>query len=240
MNYIDFYNKYGHLYHHVRVSRGKLFNEFIEMPAVFDLIKEFPHVKSVLDVGCGSGIYSKKLFELGYDVTAIDSSENMISIAKKYCGDLSINFINTSFESFEVDRKFDMILGSFLIGYFDNLDYLFEKMADLLADNGIVVVSGVHPIRESSSKDFEDGYFLNNYFSSDNYKTQLIEGVQPLELRKHTISSISRAVYHSNLQIILIDEPVPMLNEKKYSGNRDVEFYSRNPSVIIFILGKKV
>ena len=43
------------------------------------------HGERVLDIACGNGNFSKRLVELGADVTAFDYSRKMIDNAKKRC-----------------------------------------------------------------------------------------------------------------------------------------------------------
>ena len=41
-----------------------------------------PHAKTILDLGCGTGRHALKLAEMGYRVTGIDLSGEMLSVAK--------------------------------------------------------------------------------------------------------------------------------------------------------------
>lgn len=51
---------------------------------IIPFIKEHvPSHAKILDVGCGSGYGSYKLDQVGYDVTGVDISEEMIHLAKK-------------------------------------------------------------------------------------------------------------------------------------------------------------
>lgn len=68
----------------------------------------------ILDLGCGPGILSKYLSDLGYDVTGVDFAEQMISIARGIAP--KANFIVSDIASLELDDKFDgIVLAHFLI-----------------------------------------------------------------------------------------------------------------------------
>jgi len=41
--------------------------------------------KKILEVGCGTGNYTKILLKRGYEVTALDISEDMLKIAEEKC-----------------------------------------------------------------------------------------------------------------------------------------------------------
>ena len=56
-------------------------SEFREM---ISLINTYcPNKKHILEIGCGPGIFSLELARLGYDITAIDISDQSIEFAKK-------------------------------------------------------------------------------------------------------------------------------------------------------------
>ncbi len=231
-----YYDSFGRKYHDIRVKEGKLFNEYIEIPAVLELITSFPTVKSILDVGCGSGIYAKKLYELGYAVEGLDTNEEMIAIAKEYCEGLDIKFTHSPFEKYESSSKFDLALGSFLLGYFEDPSVLFSRMKDFLTPNGRIIVSGVHPIRTSSTSKVNEGYFVKDYFINPTYETVLLPGEEPVDIINHTFQDISNAAYTSGLSIERILEPVPQIKSEEYKGYRDFTFHMRNPSVVIFMM----
>lgn len=232
----EFYNKYGEKYHDLRVSRGKLFNEYIEMPAVLELLKTENGYKTILDVGCGSGIYAKILSQEGFFVEGIDSSKKMIDLANRYCTHTNAKFFHSSFENYSITRKYDIVLGSFILGYFKDLDILFSKARNLLLPNGMVVITGIHPIRESSTIRGNESYIINNYFELNNYESIIIDDIEPLKLAKHTFSEISQSANRNDFNIQLILEPKPVFRTINYHGNKDVEFFNRNPSIVIFKL----
>ena len=54
----------------------------------------------ILDIGCGGGLVSAGLSQLGADVTGIDFVENNIKVAKMHAkkNNLKINFVTKNFE----------------------------------------------------------------------------------------------------------------------------------------------
>jgi len=53
-------------------------------PSIIQEWIDNPNKKRILDLGCGTGLSSKKLIEKGACVTGIDLSEEMLKIAQKY------------------------------------------------------------------------------------------------------------------------------------------------------------
>jgi len=76
----DYAYAYDHLYHDKDYEKEC---DFIE--TIFQ--KFTSEVKTVLDLGCGTGGHALILSSRGYKVTGIDRSEDMLKIAKKRAHD---------------------------------------------------------------------------------------------------------------------------------------------------------
>jgi ubiquinone/menaquinone biosynthesis C-methylase UbiE len=99
--------------------------------------------KSVIDIGCGGGIYSKALVELGAaQVTGVDFSEEMLLGAAEHCGEYDqINFVtgnalNTNLPS----EKYDVIVERALIHHIKDLSECFAEAFRLLKAGGTLIV----------------------------------------------------------------------------------------------------
>lgn len=76
----------------------------------------------ILDVGCGGGILSEPLARIGAEVTGIDTSLQLIDVAKKHAlldSDLlgKLNYVQTTVENFEKENKekYDAVVASEVI-----------------------------------------------------------------------------------------------------------------------------
>ncbi len=65
-------------------------------------------VKTILDVGCGTGIYLVGLKKKGFDIEGLDLSEAMLKETKKK--DSKIKLYKKDMSSFEINKKYDSIL----------------------------------------------------------------------------------------------------------------------------------
>jgi SAM-dependent methyltransferase len=74
--------------------------------------------KTILDVGCGSGLYAIYFAQHGADVTGLDFSANMIELAERNAREegCSVRFLHQDFLTFAPETRFDHAL---LIGVFD-------------------------------------------------------------------------------------------------------------------------
>lgn len=97
----------------------------------------------ILDLACGKGRHAIHLNSLGYDVTAIDLSEESINIAKKAENETLAFFVHDMRELYW-SNHFDCILNLFTsFGYFDdendNLKTL-QSVYDSLKPGGVFVI----------------------------------------------------------------------------------------------------
>jgi len=114
----------------------------------------------ILDMACGAGrhaiIFARKIF----NVTAVDLSENLISIAERSAQNenLKINFVQSDIRNFESSNKFNLVINLFTsFGYFETDEENFsvlKKAYDLLVD---------------------DGYFVLDFFNSEFLQNNLVE-----------------------------------------------------------------
>jgi ubiquinone/menaquinone biosynthesis C-methylase UbiE len=102
-----------------------MFVDEVESNVAFGTIEIRPGMK-VLDVGCGTGIYSRRLADMGCSVVGVDISGNMLEIARKKVPEA--NFIESSvyalpFPKDHFDLVFSMATFEFIhnakAGYFE-------------------------------------------------------------------------------------------------------------------------
>ena len=77
-------------------------------------------ITSILDLGCGTGNYTLRLAERGYEVCGVDISESMLEIAREKIQNTpaSIQFFYSDIASIQLDRQFDAAIMMFaVLGY---------------------------------------------------------------------------------------------------------------------------
>jgi SAM-dependent methyltransferase len=83
-------------------------------------------VRTILDLGCGTGNHVFRLANRGYSVTGVDRSEDMLAIArlKAQESNLDCSFVHSDIRTFKSNKKFDVIIMMFaVLGYLtDNAD----------------------------------------------------------------------------------------------------------------------
>ena len=94
---------------------------------------------NALDLGCGSGYYTRVLLERGArHVTAVDLSNSMLSNLPATC----VTPIQASADAFDSDLSFDVICAAGLIEFVNDPARLLENARRLISDNGRLVLLG--------------------------------------------------------------------------------------------------
>ena len=122
------------------MSVAYLFRDFKEMPKLEKKALQLAKGK-VLDVGCGAGSHALYLQEKGFDITAIDISENAI----KACVLRGLKNCQVSdVLDLDAQEKFDTILllmnGAGMCGKLKNITKFLQKLKSLLTENGQILV----------------------------------------------------------------------------------------------------
>lgn len=110
-----------------------------------------PHVRTVLDVGCGIGDVARALVNRGYVVSALSPDRNH----EKYfdASSNNLSFIQATFEEFSSDTQYDLILMSESQNYFPT-DVGFTQCRRYLKPQGYLLVSGI--FRKEAGDTFQD------------------------------------------------------------------------------------
>jgi SAM-dependent methyltransferase len=136
------------------------FTDFANMASVLGL----PAGSRMLDVGCGSGWLSEYFARLGYDVTGIDISDDLISMARErvesvpYDVDhetkLSCRFETHDIEQTPLAHKFDAVVCYDSLHHFEDERTVFQNLAAMLNVGGLLfILEGHKPAAGSETED---------------------------------------------------------------------------------------
>ena len=98
--------------------------------------------RHVLDVGCGPGFFSVLLARLGYEVTAVDYTENMLAEARKnaahYGVDIDFRRMDAQRLDFE-DGIFDLVISRNVLWNLEQPEQAYREWLRVLKPNGTVM-----------------------------------------------------------------------------------------------------
>lgn len=218
---------------------GITYNDFIEQPAIKSMISNLKG-KSVLDLGCGDGHFSKYCVENGAEkVIGVDISNNMIERANKINKDNNIEFVCLPMEDLNLaNQKFDLIISSLSIHYVEDYRTLIRKINGLLKNNGEFIFSTEHPIATARKG---NNHWIKNeegnklHWALDNYQEEgerehdwVADGVV---VYHRTISTLINTLIEGGLVLDKIIEPQSILTGLEQMPNLINE--KRRPSFII-------
>jgi ubiquinone/menaquinone biosynthesis C-methylase UbiE len=124
-------------------TKGSWQRYLMHYKAIEKSIEDVPSVKRCLELGPGSGIWTKQLlFKFpNADFDLVDISKSMINQAKSNLGERkNFNFINKDIIAFSRSKKYDLIFASRVIEYIPEKERLFKKLLGLLSPNGKIVL----------------------------------------------------------------------------------------------------
>lgn len=142
-----------------------------------EIFERYKKPSSILEMACGTGSLSYYLAKAGYDITAFDLSEEMLSIAYNKLIDFDkINLLHLDMRDFTINKKFDIILATcdsinYIIESRDLLD-TFKNVYRHLDDNGIFIfdINSYHKLKNiignnTFVEDQEDLFYVwQNYY----------------------------------------------------------------------------
>jgi len=100
----------------------------------------------VLEIGCGTGRHTVRLFEQKNTITGIDFSSGMLSKAREKLPE--VKFIHGDFMEYDFQKEsFDKIILSLVLEHIDDLDLFFLRLSKILKPRGEILISELHPIR---------------------------------------------------------------------------------------------
>ena len=116
-----------------------LFRSLEEMPRLEQIALDLAQGR-ILDVGAGSGCHSLALMKMGKSATAIDISPLSVQVMlERGIHARQVNFYDPSF-----DERFDTVLmlmnGTGIIGNLDNIGRFFDRLKEILAPEGCVLI----------------------------------------------------------------------------------------------------
>lgn len=193
----------------------------------------------LLDIGCGNGLFARRMAKKGIKVTAFDFSSLNIENAKKY-DSTNIDFLTLD-ATLDSDlkklnnRKFEGLVSNMVFMDMPDVECLFSNIKNLLTENGVFVFSIQHPCFNSEYAEIkEDGSLLiNDYLHSDISKGIAIPTQTKKQYYFHRPIS-----YYLNLGIsngLVINGFV----ESAFDSKENDGIYSKFPPILIIRMTRK-
>lgn len=168
MDSTEYYDKHaGEFFDNtVNLEMQEIQNRFLEL---------LPEGGSILDLGCGSGRDSAYFLSQGYDVTAMDGSEEMCNLASVHIGQ---DVLHMQFSEIDFEEVFDGVwaCASLLHVPKNEIENILNRIIKSLKQNGILYMT----FRYGDFEGERDGRYFSDYRTRD--LKELISTFDHLEL----------------------------------------------------------
>ncbi len=140
-----------------RMGEGNRFQLELTGPAVERLLAVRPGER-ILDVGCGNGVFARRLAHLGARVVAIDASARFLELARLRSQDVPHRIDYRLVDATDEEQllslgqgRFDALLCSMVLMDMPMIDPLLRASSRLLAPGGRFVIAVQHPAFNSNA-----------------------------------------------------------------------------------------
>ncbi len=147
-------------------------------------------VRSVLDVGCGTGVLSRRLLDAGYQVESVSPSAFLNGYARDNIGPRG-KIYHSTYEDLQTDARYDLVLCAESFQYLD-LDRFFDKTRSLLNSGGHVLISDVfkRDVKQRASG-LGGGHNLTRFYADA--RAAGFEALEDVDITEHTAPTMDVA-----------------------------------------------
>ena len=151
MDSIEYYNKYA-----AKVYEDTVDVDMSEIMEAF--LKLLEEGDTILDLGCGSGRDYLTMYEMGFDVTPLDASEEMCKLAEIHTG---LDVLQMFYEDMEFEDVFDGIwaCGALVHVPKNEMPEILGRIHDALCSRGVLYMS----VRKGEFEGFRGERYFTDY-----------------------------------------------------------------------------
>lgn len=153
--------------------------------------------KRVADIGCGGGIYTKALFQMGAShVMGVDFSEEMLKAAANNCKDIP----NAAFlkgDAYQTNlpaNEVDIVLERALIHHLNDLEACFKEAHRIMKAGGVLIIQDRTP---------DDGLLPGDEHHLRGYFFERFPGLKGKEItRRHDSGQVQHALESAGFRLV--------------------------------------
>jgi SAM-dependent methyltransferase len=214
-------------------------------------------VKTILDVGCGTGHVAQLLLQRGYEVECVSPAPLLTEVARKRLGP-DVRIYPTTLEALQTSRTYDLILFSESFQYIAPDDSL-PRALTLLEPGGHVLLCDFFALETDGDSPLSGGHALKAFYATlakypfelkfdEDITTQTAPNLQVIDdmLRDYFIPVWETLGYYFRTNkpwLVRLLRPflrkrIEKLEFKYFSGSRTAEAFIRHKSYRCMLLAK--
>jgi ubiquinone/menaquinone biosynthesis C-methylase UbiE len=125
-----------------RYNHGSHANEewFADAAAAQAALDRFEPTGEVLELACGTGLWTNRLVSHAHRVTAVDGSSEMLELCRARVADARVDYVQADLFTWEPERTYDVCFFSFWLSHVpdERFDAFWEKVKRALEPDGRV------------------------------------------------------------------------------------------------------
>lgn len=194
------------------------FVDQVQTNLAFDLL-EVPGEMTVLEVGSGTGNFTKKLVERGCMVTGIDVSSEMLDVAREKLGDaypdVELHQMDVTDLKFP-DNTFDAVFSIVTFEFVKDIEQALDELFRVVKEGGQIVIGMISGASEWSEL-YQSDLFQDSVYQYADFKT--LEEVKAW--RPDQLADYGEALFVSP---VAEEDAFTTDNEKKLAGTKNGGF----------------
>lgn len=176
-----------------RYDRGKELNAlwFAEVEVLQNTLRTFGHVSDVLELACGTGIWTRELATIAENVTALDASAEMLAINRAKVDAPNVQYQQVDLFAWQPQRQYGFVFFSFWLSHVpaERLAAFLAKVNSAVKPGGRVFMIDSRKETTSTAKDNplrEDEDIIRTRKLNDGREFQIVKVFyEPGDLRDH-------------------------------------------------------
>jgi demethylmenaquinone methyltransferase/2-methoxy-6-polyprenyl-1,4-benzoquinol methylase len=102
-----------------RYDRGAELNKlwFDEIETLRQMVDKFNPASDVLELACGTGIWTEFLLKYADSITAVDASSEVMAVNKARCKSDKVRYLQADLFNWQPDKKYDVVFFSFWLSH---------------------------------------------------------------------------------------------------------------------------
>jgi 2-polyprenyl-3-methyl-5-hydroxy-6-metoxy-1,4-benzoquinol methylase len=142
-----------------RYDRGQEWNQrwFDEVKILQKAVSRLGSLGSILELACGTGIWTKALTAMTGDLTAIDASPEVIEINRGKIGQSSITYLQCDIFEWQPERQYDLVFFAFWLSHVPpgQLAAFLKTVYSAVRPGGHVFIIDSRPYEQSADQTYQ-------------------------------------------------------------------------------------
>ena len=128
---------------------------FAEVEVIQQALHNLPPQDHILELACGTGIWTQELIKLGTHITAVDASPEMMNINRAKVQSDKVSYQQADLFAWQPTQTYDMVFFSFWLSHVppEQLESFLQSVSKALKPNGILFLIDSRRVASSTAKD---------------------------------------------------------------------------------------